>query len=290
MNREHIRSVSPSTGHSDSRIGDRTVGQANDAHRITEMADFALAGALRRSSSIWLLAALLALTLSARPALAGETKTVEQQICNATADFFLGLEDYHQTIRLHRQILDHEPNNALAHYHLGFAYGMVGDRTAEKGEYLRAIGLGLSQWDLLLNLGLAYLEDGEHEEALRALRGAATAAPDRPEAHFNLALAYESLGMRVAALQEISTSLRLDPNQPDARNTLGVIYAELGDYRRAEKEWTDLVRTAPNYTPAQANLAALHRATRSRPGATGGGFASLSEVGVPRIPWTSRNK
>jgi tetratricopeptide (TPR) repeat protein len=254
------------------------------------MKQFVISNADRKSSPIWLPAALLALTLSARPALAGETKTVDDQICNATADYFLELEDYPDAIRVHRKILDHDPNNALAHYHLGFAYGMVGERTAEKREYLRAIELGLSQWDLLLNLGLAYLEDGEQAEALRALQGAATVAPDRPEVHFNLALAYEGAGMLAAALQEISTSLRLDPNQPDARNTLGVIYAELGDYQRAEREWTDLVRTAPDYAPAQANLDLLHNAKSSRPNATDSGLASLSEVGVPRIPWTSRNK
>jgi hypothetical protein len=49
------------------------------------------------------------------------------------------------------------PANALAHYHLGFAYGMTGDETREINEYERATALGLSRWDLFLNLGIAFL-------------------------------------------------------------------------------------------------------------------------------------
>jgi len=122
--------------------------------------------------------------------------------------------------------------------------------------------VGLNQWDLFLNLGLAYLEDSEVGRAADALRSAATLAPGRPEVHFNLALVYERSGMQQAALQEILTSLRLDPKQPDARNTLAVIYAELGDYERAHKEWSDLVRDASDYAPAQANSAILEHAYR----------------------------
>jgi hypothetical protein len=53
------------------------------------------------------------------------------------------------------------PENALAHYHLGFASGMVGDRKAEVTEYRRAEALGLKSWVLFLNLGLAQLEKGK---------------------------------------------------------------------------------------------------------------------------------
>lgn len=57
------------------------------------------------------------------------------------------------------------PDNALAHYHLGFALGMVGDRMAELKEYRRAAALGLVSWDLFLNLGLAQLETGDLDAA-----------------------------------------------------------------------------------------------------------------------------
>ncbi|HEV2175177.1 MAG TPA: hypothetical protein VGR71_16510, partial [Nitrospira sp.] len=57
--------------------------------------------------------------------------TAQEEICNANADFVLGLEDYPAAIALHRKVLRAHNDNALAHYHLGFAYGMTGHTTEE---------------------------------------------------------------------------------------------------------------------------------------------------------------
>ena len=112
----------------------------------------------------------------------------EEQVCNVTADHFLGAENYPEAIRLHREVLRKHPESALAHYHLGFAEGMVGDRTQELNEYRRAAALGLSSWDLFLNTGLALFENGSLEAATDALRLAVRLGPDRAESHFNLGL------------------------------------------------------------------------------------------------------
>jgi tetratricopeptide (TPR) repeat protein len=160
----------------------------------------------------------------------------EEQDCDVTADYFLGAENYPETIRLHREVLRKHPENALAHYHLGFAEGMAGDRTQELNEYRRAAGLGLSSWDLFLNTGLALFENGSLEAATDALRLAVRLGPNRPESHFNLGLIYEQL---------------------DARNMLGVIYARQGDKARAAAQWRHVLRNAPDHGPARANLMIL---------------------------------
>ncbi len=133
------------------------------------------------------------------------------QICDAKADYFLGVEDYPETAKLHRLLLAAHPNDALAHYHLGFAYGMLGRHGEELAEYRQAASLGLKQWDLFLNLGLVYLEDGNSDAAIDALRTALALGPDHPEGHFNLALADEQYGRLAEARQEMFISLRLDP-------------------------------------------------------------------------------
>ncbi|MBV8454492.1 MAG: hypothetical protein JOZ29_19790, partial [Deltaproteobacteria bacterium] len=101
-----------------------------------------------------LITLLLTVLIAAAPAASSGT---EDQVCNVAADYMLGLEDYPEAIRLHRQVLARHPYNALAHYHLGFAYGMAGQTQEEICEYLAAVNLGLANWDLFLNLGLAYL-------------------------------------------------------------------------------------------------------------------------------------
>jgi tetratricopeptide (TPR) repeat protein len=113
----------------------------------------------------------------------------QEEICDVNADFAaLGLEDYPASIALHRKVLRARNDNALAHYHLGFAYRHT---TEETSEYLAAKRLGLDKWDLFLNLGLAYLSQNDWAKAITTLQTAVSLGPDHRETHFNLAIAYE---------------------------------------------------------------------------------------------------
>ena len=111
--------------------------------------------------------------------------------------------------------------------------GMMGNKTAEIREYQRAEALGLRNWDLFLNLGLAQLENGDLDAATDSLRRAVLLGEKHSESHFNLALVDERRGMLADAEHETLVSLRLNPGQPDARNLLGVIYAQEGKTVRA---------------------------------------------------------
>jgi tetratricopeptide (TPR) repeat protein len=193
---------------------------------------------------------------------ASRSGQLDAQICDPVADFYLGEENYPEAIQQHLKVLQRDPDNALAYYHLGFAYGMVGDHQRELDDYQKAVGLGLSNWDLFLNMGLLYMETGRLDSASQAFQLAALLAPYRPETHFNLGLLDERLGMYQKAEQELLLSLKIDPDQDDARNTLGVIYAEQGNYQRAYQEWADLIKAHPDYAPARANLTILERIER----------------------------
>ncbi len=209
----------------------------------------------RRVSLALFRAAILLLSLSiACNASAGGS---EQQVCDVRADYTLGVEDYSEAIRLHAEVVRMHPDNALAHYHLGFAEGMIGNRTAELREYQRAAALGLRDWDLFLNMGLARLEDGDLDAATDSLLRAVLLGENHAESHFNLALVYERRGLLADAEREMLASLRLNPGQPDARNSLGVIYAEEGKTVRASLVWRELVREVPDYEPARKNLGLL---------------------------------
>ncbi len=181
----------------------------------------------------------------------------EQQVCDVGADYSLGAEDYSEAIRRHVEVVREYPENALAHYHLGFALGMVGDRMAEVSEYQRADALGLKSWDLFLNLGLAQLENDDVDAATNSLQRSVLLGENHPESHFNLALVDERCGNLRDAEHQTLASLRLNPEQPDARNLLGVIYAQQGKTANASLVWSELVRNVPDYEPARTNLAIL---------------------------------
>jgi Flp pilus assembly protein TadD len=198
---------------------------------------------------------LLAFSLGiARNAAAGSG---EQQVCDVSADYALGVENYSEAIRLHSEVVREHPDDALAHYHLGFAQGMMGNRTAEVREYQRASALGLRNWDLFLNLGLAQLGNGDVDAATDSLRQAVFLGENHSESHFNLALVYERRGLHADAEREMLASLQLNPGQPDAQNALGVIYAQEGKTVSASLVWRELVREVPDYQPARTNLALL---------------------------------
>jgi len=199
----------------------------------------------------------------------------EHQICDVSADYFLGVEDYPEAIRRHVEILRKHPDDALAHYHLGFALGMVGDRKAEITEYRRSEAIGLRSWDLFLNLGLAQLDEGDLESATINLKHAVLLGEDQSESHFNLALVEVRRGILSDAERETLATLRLDPEQPDPRNLLGVIYAQEGRTNDASQIWLELAHDVPDYEPARANLAIL-----GNPRAVASG--ETAAVGLPR--------
>jgi Flp pilus assembly protein TadD len=209
-----------------------------------------------------LLFALLICSATLRPAITRASDNIagDQQVCDPLADYYLGMEDHPAAIRRHLAVIREHPDNALAHYHLGFAYGVSGQHRHELEEYRRAVDLGLDDWQVFLNLGLVYLEDGQLQGATQVLRLATLLGPYQSETHFNLGLTYERRGMLSDAEQEMLFSLRLNPREADARNTLGLIYAEEGRYTLAREEWSDLLSADPAYTPARENLTILERA------------------------------
>lgn len=215
---------------------------------------------LRTRATVYVAAA--AVLVFMRPAFSQQPAPY-QEICDVDADSALGLEDYATAIRLHSRILRSHQNDALVHYHLGFAYGMVGRLSEEVEQYRTAATLGLAKWDLFLNLGLAYAERGELSNASTALEHAVLLGPERGEAHFNLAIVYERENMLSQALREITIARRLEPHDLDVSNTNAILCAETGDFHCAHNLWTYLVQSAPDYSPARANLAILSRAVNT---------------------------
>ena len=60
--------------------------------------------------------------------------TTDKLVCDVAADIALEAQDYPTAIYLHRRLLRLGKNNALAHFHLGFAYGMTGHVSEEINE------------------------------------------------------------------------------------------------------------------------------------------------------------
>ena len=126
---------------------------------------------------------LLICSATLRPTIARASDNIaaDRQVCDPLGDYYLGMEDYPAAIRRHLVVIREHPDNALAHYHLGFAYGVTGQHRHELQEYRRAVDLGLDDWQVFLNLGLVYLEDGQLQGATEVLRLATCSGPISPK-------------------------------------------------------------------------------------------------------------
>jgi tetratricopeptide (TPR) repeat protein len=93
-------------------------------------------------------------------------------------------------------VLAFEPNSAVAHYNLGWAYDRLGWRDAAITEYRRAVALFPEYADAHSNLGVVLAESGRLDEALRHFEKAAAAAPDNPSHRRNLERARSEIARR----------------------------------------------------------------------------------------------
>ena len=87
-----------------------------------------------------------------------KSSTDNRWICPEYADLPLRQGRFEEAIEQHLQVISQDPENGLAHYHLGYAYGQLGLHPDEIAQYLRAIDLGVESGILYCNLGMAYIE------------------------------------------------------------------------------------------------------------------------------------
>jgi tetratricopeptide (TPR) repeat protein len=174
--------------------------------------------------------------------------------CNREADEALKRHDYREGIRLHLKFLEEEPGNALALYHLGYAYGHTGDHEREVFFYERAASLGFEEDHIFFNLGMAYGELNRIEEAIKAFQKALDLDPHSADNHFGLALAYQRSVADRQAEEEFLKAIEIDPAHVDARLYLSMLYADRGEMEKAASQLRDILKIDPSNSGAREFL------------------------------------
>ena len=129
-----------------------------------------------------------------------------------TGNYDTAIATFGEAIRLN-------PNDALAFYSRGLAYGKKGDNEHAIADYNQAIRL-----------------DAKNALAFR-----------------NRGLAYEKKGNNDQAIADFSEAIRLDPNDALAFNSRGVVYAMKGDYDRAIADFNKGILLDPTRAVAFGN-------------------------------------
>jgi len=174
--------------------------------------------------------------------------------CDKEADDAMDRQDYEAGILLHHRLLDKEPDNALAFYHLGYAYGQTGDHVQEASCYEKAIALGYREDAIFFNLGMAYGELNQIADSVRTFKRALDINPNSADNHFGLAIAYQRTAADNLAEREFLKAIKINPAHVDARLYLSMLYADMGELQKAGEQLRKILDIDPTHTGARQFL------------------------------------
>jgi tetratricopeptide (TPR) repeat protein/peroxiredoxin len=167
-----------------------------------------------------------------------------------------------------RLALRDDPSSAEALYGLGSVY-LKQQKTGEAREsFERAIKLRASYPDTLPNawnnLGLLATREGRTAEAIPYFQEALRLSPDHLIALDNLGNAYRQQKQWDEAGSVLERALKVSPQDPEANYSLGMVFAQLDDSDRAYEYLQKALKFRPAYPEALNNLGVLYLRTRRR--------------------------
>ena len=177
-----------------------------------------------------------------------KTQGDDRWLCPEYADLPLRRGHFEEAIEQHLKVLSEEPDNALARYHLGYAYGQLGLHSNEAAEYLRAVDLGMTRGDLFYNLGMAYMELGEYVRAEQSFRQAVDMEPECGENHRGLGMAYLDQDHYQEAIASCRRASTLEPDDPDSWHCLAVAAAKANEVGESWYAVKQLRQLDPDYS------------------------------------------
>lgn len=113
------------------------------------------------------------------------------------------------------------------------------------------------QAEIVRNIALIYMNQGNNEKAIEAMKDARAANPDDTSLIISEANMQLQMGNRDAFKQLIQEALVQDPNNPELLFNLGIVAAEAGETAEAKSYYEKAIELKPDYTDVYNNMAVL---------------------------------
>lgn len=162
---------------------------------------------------------------------------------------------YGNEVILYEATLARNPDAWMAHTNLGIALLNAGRVEDAIRHYETALALRRNYPEGENNLGYALTARGDPAAAVPHLERAIQLQPRYAEAHNNLGIALMKLGRAVEGQAQFETALRLNPRYPEAHFNLGLACATAGRTREAIGRFAEAVRLRPGFGDAELNWA-----------------------------------
>lgn len=154
-----------------------------------------------------------------------------------------------------QRYLAERPADAIAQFHLGYAYSGLERWEDAQAAYTRAIELDPKLAAAHLNLGLVLLELQLYSSAVAPLVKAVELLPEQGQPRFLLGTALERSGKQAEAIEHYQTASRLDARKFDPHFALARVLLAAGRVVEAEREFRAALELRRDSAPARLGLA-----------------------------------
>ena len=153
------------------------------------------------------------------------------------------------------QLIQHVPESALAHSHLGSARVRAGDLAGAATSLHRAIELDPDLGEPHIGLGEMHQAKGEYGRALAAFQRALTIDPQETRARYHLGiLLCDDMRRYDAAIEQFRKILEVDPTHVAALTHFGIALRNKGERDAAIAKHEAAIRIAPDAAASHAAL------------------------------------
>jgi tetratricopeptide (TPR) repeat protein len=157
------------------------------------------------------------------------------------------------------------PDSAMAHGNLGYAFYKRGMMDEAIEQYLTGLQINPEIRDAHLNLGAAYTAKNRLDEAMMQYQVELSRDAASFPAHVNLADVYERKGLISQAVEEYRVALRIAPDSARAHSGLGILLVINGQVDEGIGHLEAAVRLAPDNAAYMTNLEKAYGLKGSKP-------------------------
>lgn len=150
-----------------------------------------------------------------------------------------------------------DPKSANNYVELGWAFLQKGQNNEAIEEYRKALDLDDENFMANLNIGLAYRQIHIDDLAITSLQKAVEIAPNSFEAHFYLGLAYQQASKLQDALNELQLAYKFNRGSTEVIYNIGQNYEKMGKLEDAKTQYQAALDYDPKFIKAKDALKRL---------------------------------
>jgi len=170
-------------------------------------------------------------------------------------ELFLRQSQWERAQRCFERILEKDPLQAEAHYHLGNLERRGQDESAACQHFEKAWSLDPENQDYRFKLAVSLHCLGRKYQSIEHLNALMEHRPEWVEPYFEVASIYYEEDQKEAALVHYRKALELAPKNPDVLYALAALQHELGDFSDALQTYRTLLGLTPDSLEVKHNIA-----------------------------------